>query len=141
MPWRRHRACHRFRGTLALSQEGQVSPMMTVRDLMTTEVWSVSPSTPLKEAAELLVRHGVSGVPVVDPGGAVLGVLSEGDFVVKEQGPDAVRENRLARILGTSQETRNQLAKLHATTAGEAMTAPPITTEPSRPVSEAARLM
>lgn len=115
--------------------------MMTVRDVMTQSVICVRPETPLKEVAGLLIDHKISGLPVVDDDGAVLGVVSEADFLMKEQGAEAVRHRPLARILGESRESRAQLAKLRAVTAGEAMTAPAVTIAPSRPISEAAALM
>ena len=115
--------------------------MMTVREVMTESVISVRPSTSLKEVALLLIDHKISGLPVVDVGGAVLGVVSEADFLVKEQGADAIRHRRLARFLGESDESRVQLAKLEAVTAGEAMTAPAITIGSRQRISEAAALM
>ena len=115
--------------------------MMKVRDVMTQSVRSVRRETPLKEVALLLVEHTISGVPVVDVDGAVLGVVSEADLLMKEQGADAVRHRPLARFLGESRESRTQLAKLAAVTAGEAMTAPAVTIESGRRISEAAALM
>ena len=115
--------------------------MMTVRDVMTRPVVSVQRSTPLRDVAQMLVDHSISGVPVVDTDGAVLGVVSEGDFMIKAQGRDAVRHRRLARILGESGESRAQLAKLAAVNAAEAMSAPPVTIESSRPITEAAAVM
>ena len=82
--------------------------MMKVRDVMTQSVLSVRRETPLKEVAMLLVEHTISGVPVVDVDGAVLGVVSEADLLMKEQGADAVRHRPLARFLGESQESRTQ---------------------------------
>ena len=115
--------------------------MMTIRDVMTTSVLLVRPDTPLKDVARLLIDSDVSGVPVVDEQGAVLGVVSEGDFLVKEQGPQALRHRRLARLLGESEATLRQIGKLVARTAGEAMTTPAITMEPSRSIQDAAAVM
>jgi CBS domain-containing protein len=115
--------------------------MLTVRDVMTTPVVTVHRDMPLKRVAQLLIDNGMSGVPVVDAGGAVVGVISEGDFMVKEQGATEVRHRRLARLLGESTETVAQLEKVGARTAGEAMTAPAVTIGPSRPIREAAALM
>lgn len=114
---------------------------MTVRDVMTTSVTSVGRSTPLQDVAELLVDRRISGVPVVDEDGIVLGVVSEADFLVKEQGAEAIRHRHLARMLGESPESKAQLAKVRATNAGEAMTAPAVTIESTSPISAAARLM
>jgi CBS-domain-containing membrane protein len=120
---------------------GEVIVMMTVRDVMTRSVVSVRPGTPLKEVAQLLIDHRISGLPVVDDDGAVLGIVSEADFLVKEQGAEAVRHRPLARILGESRESRSQLAKIGALTAGEAMTAPAVTVSSGRRIAEAAAVM
>lgn len=115
--------------------------MKTVRDVMSPSVISVRPETSLKEVAQLLVDCKVSGLPVVDEGGAVLGIVSEADFLIKEQGIEAVRRRRLARIIGESRESRSQLAKIGALTAGEAMTAPAVTISASSRIAEAAAAM
>lgn len=54
--------------------------MLKLRDIMTQGVFTVSPDTTLRDAAELLVRRHVSGAPVVD-GGKVVGVVSAGDIL------------------------------------------------------------
>lgn len=115
--------------------------MMTVREAMTTSVVAVRPATPLKDVARLLVEHRISGLPVVDDDGAVLGVVSEADFLMKEQGAEAVPHRPLARIFGESQASRSQQAKVDALTAGQAMTAPALTIEPGRRIIEAAAIM
>lgn len=115
--------------------------MKTVRDVMTRTVLSVRPETPLKEVARQLVEHRISGLPVVDEGGQVLGVVSEGDLLVKRQDPDAFRHRPLARIFGESEETRQLIAKAESRTAGDSMTSPAITIEASKPVDVAATLM
>ena len=115
--------------------------MMTIRDVMTAPALTVRPDVPLKDVARLLIDSGITGVPVVDERGAVVGVVSEGDFLVKEQGPQALRHRRLARLLGESEATQRQIGKLAARTAGEAMTAPAITMEPSRSIQDAAAVM
>ena len=115
--------------------------MMTVRDVMSPSVVSVHRGTPLKEVALLLIDNRISGVPVIDVDGTVLGVVSEADLLMKEQGPDAIRHRPLARFIGESRESRTQLAKLEAVTAGEAMTAPAITIGSRHRITEAAAVM
>jgi CBS domain-containing protein len=126
---------------VTLAAKGQVTLMMTVATVMTAPALAVPSSMPLQEVARLLADRRISGVPVVDDAGTVLGVVSEVDFLMKEQGPDAIRHRRLSSIRGESSETNAQIAKMHATTAGEAMTAPAIAISSTRPLSEAARLM
>jgi len=115
--------------------------MMTVGDVMTRSVVSVKAWTPLKEVAQLLIERRISGVPVVDDDGVLLGVVSEGDFLMKEQGAQAIRHRPLARIFGESRESRAKLAKIGAVTAGEAMTAPAVTIASGRHIAEAAAVM
>ena len=102
---------------------------MIVEELMSTDVISVQPQTPLKEAAQLLCEHRISGVPVVD-GNRLVGVLSQTDIVAKERGRLAPRRFR-----------RNDDARHSARTAGDAMSTPPVVIEPWRSASTAAAVM
>jgi len=115
--------------------------MRTIREIMTTEVGTVRVDTPLKEVARRLMDDRISGLPVVDVDGAVVGVISEADLMMKAQGADAIHHRRFARLFGEGRESALQLAKLSAVTAGEAMTTPAITIGPDRRVSAAAALM
>jgi len=54
---------------------------LLVRDLMTTTVVSVTPDTPLGEAAALLLQHRIQALPVVGGAGEVLGVVSHGELI------------------------------------------------------------
>src|SRR6187431_765825 len=109
------------RDPATLPLKAEVIAMLKVRDVMARSVIKAHTTMPLRDVAGLLVDNGISGVPVVDDDGAVLGVVSEADLLIKEQGPEAIRHRRLARFLGESTESRAQLAKLGAVTAGEAM--------------------
>ena len=59
-----------------------------VKDLMTTPVVTVEPTTPFKEIVARLAEHRVSAVPVVDDDQRVLGVVSEADLLLKEEYPE-----------------------------------------------------
>lgn len=102
---------------------------MTVEELMSRDVITVQPDTPLKEVAELLCKHRISGVPVVADH-RVIGILSQTDIVAKERGRLAPRRFR-----------RKDDAKRTAHTAGDAMSEPPVVVEPWRSASSAAALM
>jgi CBS domain-containing protein len=54
--------------------------MLTAADVMTTEVVSVEPDTPVRDIAELLYTRRISGVPVVEHD-RVIGIVSEGDLI------------------------------------------------------------
>jgi CBS domain-containing protein len=106
---------------------------MNVRDVMTSHVATVLPTTSLKEVATILAERGISGLPVVDEAGGVVGVVSEGDILFKERGP---REPK--RALPRLADSSRASADLKA---GEAMTAPAKMIGPWRPVSAAAAQM
>ncbi|MBE0465700.1 MAG: CBS domain-containing protein [Candidatus Desulforudis sp.] len=55
------------------------------RDIMTTEVITVHPDDDVEKVARLLLEHHISGLPVVDHGGKLVGVVSEGDLVFREK--------------------------------------------------------
>lgn len=110
---------------------------MKVRELMTENVVSVRPETPLREAAGLLVEHNVSGLPVVTDDG-VIGVLSEADIVAKASGGSSDEGGGLLAWLF---EPDVRELKVSARTVGEAMTSPALTIAATRPVHEAARKM
>lgn len=114
---------------------------MTVRDVMTAPVFSVTLTTPLKDVARILVDQRISGVPVVDDAGAVAGVVSEADFLLKEGGREIPRRRRFGRYMGDDRAATTRHAKLGAVTAGEAMTSPATTIEADRSVTAAATLM
>lgn len=111
---------------------------MKVGDLMQRAVVTVSVDATLKEAASLLVRHRISGMPVVGPDGRVVGVLSEADILIKEEGLAIENCGFLGRVLG---EAYGDLTRFEATTVAEGMTAPPLTVTSTHDVADAARLM
>ena len=109
---------------------------MRIAQLMTADVVTVGPETPLKDVAEMLAARGISGAPVVDDNGILLGVVSEADILAKERRPR--RQSRLARMLGYPEPVD---AKAQARTAGQAMTAPARTIGAERRVDAAAAVM
>jgi CBS domain-containing protein len=109
---------------------------MKVSDVMTKAVVTVGTRTPLKDVARLMVKRRVSGMPVVDEDGSVLGVVSEGDIIAKERGRLGQR-SLLEHLL----EVNGADHKHDARDAADAMTSPAVTIRPNRSVGEAAALM
>lgn len=118
--------------------DGKGESTMKVADLMTREVVSVSPDTTIKDVAGLLVEHRISGVPVCDDSGRVIGVVSEADLLYRESEP-AKRDGPLAWLF--QDEVHAEARKAAARTAGEAMSSPPITIAGFRVAAAAARAM
>ena len=114
---------------------------MRVSDLMTTNVLTIGPDASIRDVAQVLTEHRISGLPVCGIEGHVLGVVSEGDILYKEHDP---RESRPGRPLGWLIKGIPPLdlyEKAAATTAGEAMSSPALTIAPYESVSAAAQLM
>jgi CBS domain-containing protein len=110
---------------------------MKVRDIMTTDPVKVTGNTHLKEAARLMVRHRVSGLPVVDEAGKLIGILSEGDFIRREAGRDRPQGvSLLDAVFG-----EGELQPVGAETVVEIMTRSVVTITPEATVGEAARVM
>ena len=57
---------------------------MTARDIMHTDVISIGPDATVRELADLLAAHSISGVPVIDAQGALVGVVTEGDVIMQD---------------------------------------------------------
>ncbi|HEY8178453.1 MAG TPA: CBS domain-containing protein [Candidatus Limnocylindria bacterium] len=98
---------------------------LSAGDLMTIEPVMVAVDVPIEEAERLILDHGISGLPVVDQGGALVGVVSQTDFM------------HLA-----NPDVRNLIHhKASGIRIGEVMSRPPVTVLLSTPLVEAARKM
>ena len=103
---------------------------------MTSPAITVAPETHCKDAAALLVRHRISALPVVDPEGRLLGIVSETDLVTKEEWQP--REELPPRA---GRARRRQRAKALGTTAADFMSAPVVTVAPGASLGTATRLL
>jgi len=101
-----------------------------VKDIMTTDVVAVRSDASYRDMASMLRAHRVSGFPVIDDQGIVVGVVSEADLL-SEQAQEG-RHGWLPR--------RKHLAD-HELTASDLMTRSVVTTSPHELVSSVARLM
>jgi CBS domain-containing protein len=107
----------------------------TVKDVMTKSVVAVRKDASFKEMTVMLSSRRISAFPVIDDAGRVIGVVSEGDLLVKE----AVQADGTSLLAAVRH--RHEDEKAAGSTAGDLMTAPALTIGPDAPVEEAARLM
>ncbi|MFE1293977.1 CBS domain-containing protein [Streptomyces sp. NPDC058731] len=113
-----------------------------VGSVMTTDVVRASYGTPFKEVARLLAHHRISGLPVVDEDEKVVGVISETDLMARQaETPDPYEPKRRFRVGALTHSGRRRAAKAAARTAGQLMTAPPVTVRAEATIAEAARTM
>ncbi|MFG2100196.1 CBS domain-containing protein [Micromonospora echinaurantiaca] len=108
-----------------------------VGDVMTRDVATVDEETPYRAIVDVLVRRGISAVPVVDRFRRVLGVVSEADLLHKIERAGHPDERR---VFG-GRRRRGAREKADALLARDLMTAPPVTTYPGVSLPAAARLL
>ena len=116
---------------------------MKARDVMTTDVVSVSPETSTTKVAELLGKKGISAVPVVD-GDAPIGMVSEGDLIGRDETEREARRDWWLTLLAEGEMlNRDFLASLRRPerVARDVMSAPVITTGEETDIGEIARLL
>jgi CBS domain-containing protein len=113
---------------------------MKVRDVMTVDVVTATPDTPIPRVVDDLIVHGISGMPVVDAERRVVGVVTEADIVAKEAyGP----RHRALGVLGGLLRGHNNrwVTKASGLRAGDVMTEPAVTATPEDDLRRAAARM
>jgi CBS domain-containing protein len=112
---------------------------MQVEHFMTRRVVTVAPETPILTAARLMLDNHVSGLPVVDPSGRVVGVITETDLL-REDGKSAQGSPWLQMVAGTDGRTGDP-ERLGARKVEEIMSRDPITVELTAPIAHACHLL
>lgn len=115
--------------------------MMQVRDVMTRNVITVTPEESILVAARQMLQHRVSGLPVIDATGALVGIVTEGDFLRRgEIGTARRRPKWLEFVIGPG-----RLADEYVRSAGrkvaEVMTADPVTIDEDAALETVVELM
>ena len=117
---------------------------MKVKEMMTKNVVTVPPDAKIEDIAKVLIEHKISGVPVVDDVGNLLGIVSEGDLLHKEVSPQVPD---IVNILGAFiyyngvERYNEEVKKLMARTAEEIMTSKVITVTEDEEISKVGELM
>ena len=118
--------------------------MLLAQDIMTKDVITVHPQTPVRELATLLLNHKISGVPVVDEAGKVLGVVTESDLIFQNKKvhlPTAVAILDAFLFLERPEKLEQEMKKIAGSMAGDICSAELISVTPETPLDELATLM
>jgi len=116
----------------------------TVADVMSRDPIVVRAETPLKEAIQILAERHISGLPVVDDVGKLVGIISETDLMWQETGvtpPAYIMFLDSVIYLKNPATYERDLHKALGQTVGEVMSQNPITISPDKTLREAAQLM
>ncbi len=114
---------------------------MKARDIMSTKVVTVSPSTSVRDIAGLMVEKHVSGLPVLNDNGTLVGMVSEGDLLRRpEIGTQKHRRRWVSFFSGVDSQAR-EFTKSHALRAGDVMTKQVIHVSEETPLGDVVGLM
>lgn len=114
---------------------------MQVRDVMVAPVITVSPSTSVQEVARLLLEKRISGVPVLDSDGKLVGIVSEGDLLHRAEADTKRRRSWWLHAFAGNDTLAAEYVKAHARKVSDVMTRHVVTATPQTPLHEVATLM
>lgn len=114
---------------------------LTARDLMSPDVVTVPPTTPVMAVARLLADRGISAVPVVEADGRLRGIVTEGDLIRRLAGEADAKPGWLASLFSDQQRDAERYARTHGMTAADIMTEAVVSVPPERSAAEVAHLM
>lgn len=115
--------------------------MLTAADVMTTDVITATPETPVTEIATLLHSKRISGVPVVDRSHAVIGIVSEGDLISHAGVIGEQRRSWWLRLFEDASSLAREYAKSHGLVARDVMTRSVVSVTPAASLAEIAKLL
>ena len=115
-----------------------------VKDIMVKEVITIQKDASVEELSELLIKNKISGVPVIDSEGKLVGIATEGDLIIKDSDLHFPRYFKLLDsiiYLESLNKFKKNLKKFLGTKVKDVMTAEIKTVKEETPISEAANIM
>jgi CBS domain-containing protein len=95
---------------------------MKAKDVMTRHVVSITPDATVLQAARVMLQHHISGLPVVDATGTLVGILSEGDFLRRRETGTTRRRSRWLEFLMGPGKIASEYTHSHGEKVSEVMT-------------------
>ena len=117
---------------------------MTVREVMTLDPVTVTPETPVGQAAALMLERRINGLPVLDASGALVGIICQSDLIAEQKKLPLPSFFTLLDgyiPLTSLKHLEREVERIAAANVGQAMTRHPVTVGPETPLSQAAALM
>lgn len=117
---------------------------MHAMDVMTTDVITVGPDMAIQDLAKLLAERGISGVPVVNSSGGLVGVISEGDLLHRAEIGTAHRHRERRRswwLDDFASELARDYVKSHGRTVSDLMTRDVVTVNENTDLADVAALL
>lgn len=117
--------------------------MLKAKDIMTKDVITVKPATTVEDFARILMKHGISGAPVVDDNENLMGIVTENDLIRKNSRlhiPTVLRLFDAFIPIGTS-KLEVEIKKMASSTVGEICTKKVITVSDETSMEDVATMM
>lgn len=114
---------------------------MRAQDIMTFGALTVTPQTSIADAAHLMLEHRVSGLPVVDQHGALVGIVTERDLLRRSEIGTAPRHAKWVELWLTTDELAEEYVQSRGRRVGDVMTSRVVSITPDTPLDEIAALM
>ena len=117
---------------------------MKVSEIMTTEVITVGPETRVTEAAQILLKNHINGLPVVDENRKLVGIICQSDLISQQKQlplPTVFTLFEGFIPLQSTKQLEKEAQKISATAVKHAMTAKPTSISPDSDLEELAELM
>lgn len=109
---------------------------MQARDIMTTDVETVSPDTAAREIAKRLLDRNISALPVVDGDGNLVGIVSEGDLMRRSENDTERKKSWWLDFYTTPENRQRDFIKSHGQHAADIMTRKIVSVTEDAPLAE-----
>jgi CBS domain-containing protein len=114
---------------------------MKAKDIMSRKIVSVAPDATVLQAAQVMLRSRISGLPVIDEAGKLVGVLSEGDFLRRQETGTQRRRSRWLEFLMGPGRVAADYVHSHGSKVSEVMTEDVKTVGEDAPLEDIVQLM
>jgi len=118
--------------------------MLKAKDIMAREVITVTDSIEIVQAAKILIENNINGVPVVDDGGVLVGILCQSDLIAQQKNIPVPSLFTLLDgfiPLTSLKKVEKDIQKITAITVADAMTKDPVTVNSDTGIGDVAELM
>lgn len=114
---------------------------MKARDVMVFPVVTVMPHCSVKELIQTLLKNQISGVPVVDDQGRLVGIVSEGNLLHRSEAGTERRRDRWLPLMTADETLAAEYIKAHSRKVADIMVRDVVTADPETPLDKIASLM
>jgi CBS domain-containing protein len=114
---------------------------MRAYQIMTPQVITVGADATIAEAVNAMLRHHISGLPVVDAAGKLIGIITEGDFIRRAEIGTQRKRGRWPQCLAGTGQIAADFVREHGRKVGDVMTPDPLTVTEDTPLEQIVQVM